>query len=79
MPTPVWAACALALTMPAASAGDWPQILGPARTGIAAADERLADRWPESGPREIWRRDVGAGHAVHQLAGEMLRVADARG
>ncbi|NBX28952.1 Pyrrolo-quinoline quinone [bacterium] len=80
MPTPVWAACALALTMPAASAGDWPQILGPARTGIAAADERLADRWPESGPREIWRRDVGAGHAgVAVVAGRVIlfhRLAD---
>ncbi|NBP89327.1 MAG: hypothetical protein EBU59_12695, partial [Planctomycetia bacterium] len=33
-----------------ATAGDWPQVLGPVRTGIAAADERLADRWPDAGP-----------------------------
>ncbi|MBU6309605.1 MAG: PQQ-binding-like beta-propeller repeat protein [Planctomycetes bacterium] len=46
-----------------ASGGDWPQILGPARNGAAAADERLADAWPEAGPRQVWKRDVGAGVA----------------
>jgi len=46
-----------------ATAGDWPQILGPGRNGIAAADERLADRWPEAGPRVLWQRPVGSGYA----------------
>ena len=73
-------ALALITPLPAASAGDWPQILGPERTGIAAADERLADRWPDSGPREIWRRDVGAGYAgVAVAAGRVVlfhRLAD---
>ena len=53
-------------TAPAASsarAGDWPQILGPTRSGIAADDETLADRWPADGPREVWRRRVGSGYA----------------
>ena len=73
-------ALALITSLPVASAGDWPQILGPERTGIAAADERLADRWPDSGPCEIWRRDVGAGYAgVAVTAGRVIlfhRVAD---
>lgn len=51
------------------AAGDWPQILGPDRTGIAAADERLADRWPAAGPREVWRRPVGSGFAGVAVAG----------
>ena len=38
------------LTMPAALAGDWPQILGPHRNGLAD-DERLAASWPDAGPR----------------------------
>ena len=46
-----------------AAAGDWPQILGPLRDGVAAADERLADTWPNSGPRRVWQRGVGVGVA----------------
>jgi outer membrane protein assembly factor BamB len=71
----------LGLTLHAvATAGDWPQILGPARNGIAAADERLADRWPEGGPRQVWKRDVGAGVAGVAVAGDRVflfhRVGD---
>jgi len=47
----------------AASAGDWPQILGPTRNGIAADDEELADAWPGTGPYTLWQRDVGSGYA----------------
>lgn len=55
------------------SAGDWPQILGPNRTGIAAADEQLLDRWPDTGPREIWKRPVGSGYAgVAVVAGRLF-------
>ena len=56
------------LAMPAV-AGDWPQILGPARNGTAAADERLADRWPAGGPPTVWRRPVGGGYAGVAVAG----------
>ncbi|MFM7207374.1 MAG: PQQ-binding-like beta-propeller repeat protein [Planctomycetaceae bacterium] len=54
----------------AAEAGDWPQILGPTRSGVAAADERLADAWPAGGPRQAWRRDVGAGVAGVVVVGD---------
>ena len=37
-----------------AAAGDWPQILGPDRNGIAANDEVLADEWPADGPSTLW-------------------------
>ena len=46
-----------------ALAGDWPQILGPHRSGIADPDEQLADTWPAAGPQEVWRRPVGSGYA----------------
>ncbi|MFM9198055.1 MAG: hypothetical protein ACKOWG_20405, partial [Planctomycetia bacterium] len=46
-----------------AQSGDWPQILGPDRNGIAAADEVLADDWPTEGPPTLWLRDVGSGYA----------------
>ena len=50
-------------TSAAAVAGEWPQILGPDRNGIAAADEILADEWPAEGPYTLWQREVGSGYA----------------
>lgn len=44
-------------------AGDWPQILGPTRSGKAGVDERLADSWPVGGPQVAWERNVGEGFA----------------
>lgn len=43
-------------------AGDWPQILGPHRDGIAEKED-LADKWPEAGPPTLWQRPVGRGYA----------------
>ncbi len=53
----------------AAAAGDWPQILGPTRDGVAAADEKLAHSWPAEGPLAEWRRQVGSGYAGVAVAG----------
>jgi len=55
-----------------AGAGDWPQILGPTRTGIAAADEQLAAAWPPAGPRAIWSRPVGSGYAGVAVSGDTV-------
>lgn len=56
------AAVLAALTVTTVRAGEWPQILGPARDGVAVG-ESLADRWPAAGPRTLWSRPVGAGYA----------------
>jgi outer membrane protein assembly factor BamB len=45
-----------------AKAGDWPQILGPHRNGVAEA-EQIADTWPAGGPKTVWRKEVGTGFA----------------
>ena len=45
------------------SGGDWPQILGPHRNGLAADDESLADSWGRDGPTELWKIEVGDGLA----------------
>jgi outer membrane protein assembly factor BamB len=50
------------------TAGEWPQILGPNRSGIAV-DEKLADRWPEGGPKVLWSREAGSGFAGAAVAG----------
>ena len=44
------------------SAGDWPQILGPNRNGVAA-DERIVASWPDGGPAVLWQRSAGSGFA----------------
>ncbi|MBW3543271.1 MAG: PQQ-binding-like beta-propeller repeat protein [Planctomycetes bacterium] len=63
-----------------AGAGDWPQILGPERNGIAAADERLVDAFPQGGPKTLWQRPVGQGFAGPAVADGTLvlfhRVGD---
>ena len=52
-------------------AGDWPDILGPTRSGIASSDEVLADTWPTEGPPVIWQRPVGRGYAGVVIADGM--------
>ncbi len=51
-----------------AQAGDWPQILGPARNG-AAAGETLVSSWHGKPSRPLWEREVGKGFAGVAVAG----------
>src|SRR5688572_1920970 len=70
-------------------AQDWPQFLGPTRTGVYAGAP-LNESWGPEGPKVIWRRAIGAGFAgpvvvqgrvlvFHRLANqETLDALDAR-
>src|SRR5262245_39086896 len=49
-------------------AADWPQFLGPGRNGVYTGPP-LADSWPASGPRVVWKKQVGAGFAGPAVAG----------
>lgn len=42
-------------------AGDWPQVLGPNRNGIAASDEKIVATIPKAGFRPVWQADIGSG------------------
>ncbi len=60
---------ALAMTVSAApinaqtdAKGEWPQFLGPQRNGLSS-ETGLLDRWPEQGPKEVWRVPGGVGMA----------------
>jgi len=65
-----WSGCfLLGLLVGSARAGDWPQILGPDRNGVAV-DEELADAWTEAGPPTRWSRPVGSGFAGLAVAGD---------
>lgn len=57
--------CVVVLTFwtPAIDGGDWPQILGSDRNGIAAVDEKLLDNWDQAGPQLLWEREVGNSYA----------------
>ena len=57
-----WLVILSAILLPAVNAGDWPQILGPDRNGIAAG-EKLLPEWPQAGPAVEWTADVGQGFA----------------
>jgi outer membrane protein assembly factor BamB len=56
-----------------ATAGDWPQILGPNRNGHAE-NERLADSWPATGPKTLWRYKLGSGYAGAAVVGDRVVV-----
>jgi outer membrane protein assembly factor BamB len=64
----------LALTLTAdLLAADWPQILGPSRNGVYAGPA-LADTWPPSGPRVVWRKAVGQGLSGPVVVGTRVIV-----
>ncbi len=50
-----------------ARAGDWPQILGPHRNGIADGEQLAV--WNDAGPRTLWQREVGRGFAGLAVVG----------
>jgi outer membrane protein assembly factor BamB len=54
------------------AAGEWPQILGPNRNGVAI-NERIADSFPKDGPPVTWERRVGEGYSgVAVAAGHLV-------
>lgn len=66
----VLAAGVFLATVAVARAGDWPQILGPNRNGIAV-EERIANSLPSDGPRKIWDAKVGSGYAGIAVSGKV--------
>jgi outer membrane protein assembly factor BamB len=65
--------CLFTATCEFLTAGDWPQILGPDRNGIAI-NETLLKEWPESGPGLIWSLPVGEGFAGVAVKGDTLAL-----
>jgi outer membrane protein assembly factor BamB len=54
-------------------AGDWPQILGPGRNGVAT-DEPAIKPWGQKGPAVAWEYAVGRGNAGPVVAGGRVVV-----
>ena len=78
----------LTLASPPNDGGDWPQYLGPDRTGVAPWPTETFE-WPSDGPSTVWRVPIGAGFGGVAIAdgevflfdhekngGDVLRVFD---
>ncbi len=52
-------------------AADWPQWGGAHRDFVAQAD-KLADHWPDTGPKRLWTRELGAGYSGIVADGDHL-------
>jgi outer membrane protein assembly factor BamB len=59
---------AVALAAPDAGKGDWPQYRGPQRTGISQ-ETGLLKKWPEAGPKLVWRVPLGDGYSGIAVVG----------
>jgi outer membrane protein assembly factor BamB len=66
---------AVALAASAARADDWPQWLGPQRDGVWRENGLLA-KFPEKGPKVLWRAKVAAGYSGPAVAKGKVYVTD---
>jgi len=61
------------------SSPEWPQLLGPARTGVSL-ETGLLDSWPEVGPTELWRVRGGVGMSGLAISrGRLITVVQREG
>ena len=56
-------------------ADEWPQWLGPKRDGIWR-EAGIIKRFPENGPKTLWRVPIGGGYAGPAVAGGRVFVTD---
>ena len=54
-------------------AGDWPQGLGPHRTGIADNEQDLK-AWSSTGPKKLWSHELGMGFAGPVVSGNLVVI-----
>ncbi|MCA9185521.1 MAG: PQQ-binding-like beta-propeller repeat protein [Pirellulaceae bacterium] len=64
--------------VPAPARADWPQILGPNRDGVAAADNSVP-RWSDDDPKPVWEYPVGQGYAGVAVASDRVILFHRRG
>jgi len=65
----------LATVVPATRADDWPQWLGPKRDGVWR-EKGILDKFPQGGPKVLWRTPVGGGYAGPAVAGGKVYLMD---
>src|SRR5438045_2087271 len=66
---------AFAIFTPGAFAADWPQWLGPKRDSVWP-ETGILDKFPEEGPKILWRTPIASGYAGPAVADGRVYVAD---
>ncbi|HXV75284.1 MAG TPA: PQQ-binding-like beta-propeller repeat protein [Candidatus Polarisedimenticolaceae bacterium] len=57
---------------PVAAEGiDWPQFRGADRDGVSS-ETGLLQTWPDGGPNELWRVELGEGYSAVSIAGDRV-------
>ena len=56
-------------------AADWPGFLGADRNGVST-ETGLAKSWPEGGPKELWKFDLGTGFGPAAIEGGKVYILD---
>ncbi len=64
-------AVGLTMVLSCSRAVDWPQWGGPTRD-FKVATSGLADRWADGGPKQLWKRPLGAGYSSIAAAGDLI-------
>jgi len=59
--------------------GEWPRFLGPAGTGVVEQGEKVNLSWPQGGPKELWKVDLGEGYGGPSIAGGKVFILDRKG
>jgi outer membrane protein assembly factor BamB len=75
MKTALSSALLAVLLAPGARGDDWPQWLGPRRDSVWR-ETGILDRFPEGGPKVLWRVPVRGGFAGPAVAGGRVYLAD---
>lgn len=65
----------LTLFASASLAADWPQWMGPTRDGVWTEMGTL-DKFPEGGPKVLWRTPIAGGFAGPAVVGDRVYVTD---
>ena len=53
------------------SYGQWSQFGGPDRN-FSVKSAQVADKWPDAGPKELWKRELGDGYGTVLVDGDAL-------
>ena len=67
--SPLCAFVVLAVAQP--GYGQWTQFGGPDRN-FSVSRAHLANKWPDGGPKELWKRELGDGHGTVLVDGDAL-------
>ncbi|MFM7150659.1 MAG: PQQ-binding-like beta-propeller repeat protein [Gemmataceae bacterium] len=70
-----WASMVMVLATGTVFATDWPQWMGPNRDAVWS-EEGILEKFPEGGPKVLWRTKVNWGYAGPAVADGMVYVPD---